>query len=185
MSHSLAAFCHAISSSSARSTGVSSTRSPITGREMAIASCACRSSRKASQNAYGWHTWALVGSHTVNGVAALHSKLLQRDLFADFHALWPTKVRNITNGVTQRRWLLQANPAMARLITEAIGEGWITELRHFLDGANIEIRDAVGAEHIFIFGLDEAGAARNLRCRSRAQTRGQPDRIRRTLRGRS
>jgi len=128
---------------------------------------------------------ALVGSHTVNGVAALHSKLLQRDLFADFHALWPTKVRNITNGVTQRRWLLQANPAMARLITEAMGEGWITELRHFLDGANIEIRDAVGAEQIFIFGLDEAGAARNLRCRSRAQTRGRPDRIRRTHRRRS
>ena len=72
---------------------------------------------------------ALVGSHTVNGVAALHSQLLKRDLFSDFHALWPTKIRNITNGVTQRRWLLQANPAMAHLITEAIGEGWITDLR--------------------------------------------------------
>lgn len=65
---------------------------------------------------------ALIGSHRVNDVAALHSEQLKRDLFADFHALWPTKIRNITNGITQRRWLLQANPTMARLITEAIGE---------------------------------------------------------------
>jgi starch phosphorylase len=71
---------------------------------------------------------AMVGSHSVNGVAALHSELLKRDLFSDFDALWPSKIRNITNGVTQRRWLLQANPAMARLITEAIGDGWITDL---------------------------------------------------------
>ncbi len=71
---------------------------------------------------------ALVGSHSVNGVAALHSELLKRDLFRDFHELWPRKLRNITNGVTQRRWLLQANPALARLITESIGEGWITDL---------------------------------------------------------
>jgi starch phosphorylase len=71
---------------------------------------------------------ALVGSHSVNGVAKLHSELLKRDLFHDFHQLWPQKLRNVTNGVTQRRWLLQSNPAMARLITEAIGDGWITEL---------------------------------------------------------
>ena len=71
---------------------------------------------------------ALVGSHSVNGVAALHSDLLKRDLFRDFHAFWPRKLRNITNGVTQRRWLLQANPALARLISESIGERWITDL---------------------------------------------------------
>ncbi len=71
---------------------------------------------------------ALVGSHSVNGVAALHSDLLERDLFHDFHELWPKKLRNVTNGVTQRRWLLQANPALARLINESIGERWITDL---------------------------------------------------------
>jgi starch phosphorylase len=71
---------------------------------------------------------ALVGTHTVNGVAQLHTDLLKRDLFSDFHALWPEKLINITNGVTQRRWLYQANPALARLITEAIGPAWITDL---------------------------------------------------------
>jgi starch phosphorylase len=71
---------------------------------------------------------ALVASHSVNGVAALHTELLERDLFRDFHALWPTKLRNVTNGVTQRRWLWQANPAQAHLISEAIGDGWITDL---------------------------------------------------------
>lgn len=71
---------------------------------------------------------ALVGSHAVNGVAQLHTDLLKRDLFPDFHALWPEKIVNITNGVTQRRWLYQANPALARFITEAIGSAWITDL---------------------------------------------------------
>ncbi|WP_200236294.1 glycogen/starch/alpha-glucan phosphorylase [Thiohalocapsa halophila] len=71
---------------------------------------------------------AIVGSHSVNGVAELHSALLKRDLFSDFHTLWPDKLRNVTNGVTQRRWLRQANPALARLITDAIGERWVTDL---------------------------------------------------------
>ena len=71
---------------------------------------------------------ALVGTHAVNGVAQLHTELLKRDLFPDFHALWPEKIVNITNGVTQRRWLYQANPALARFITEAIGPTWITDL---------------------------------------------------------
>jgi starch phosphorylase len=71
---------------------------------------------------------AIVGSHSVNGVAKLHTDLLRRDLFADFHALWPDKLVNVTNGVTQRRWLYQSNPALARFITEAIGPGWTTDL---------------------------------------------------------
>jgi starch phosphorylase len=71
---------------------------------------------------------ALVGTHAVNGVAELHTELLKRELFADFHALWPEKIVNITNGVTQRRWLYQANPALTRLICESIGEGWIADL---------------------------------------------------------
>jgi starch phosphorylase len=71
---------------------------------------------------------AIVGSHSVNGVAALHTKILKENLFNDFHLFYPQKFKNITNGVTPRRWLLQANPALSSLITEAIGPGWECEL---------------------------------------------------------
>jgi starch phosphorylase len=71
---------------------------------------------------------ALVGSHKVNGVAALHSDLVRRTLFPDFHAMWPERFTSKTNGVTPRRWLLQANPALARFISERIGHDWITDL---------------------------------------------------------
>jgi len=71
---------------------------------------------------------AVVGSHSVNGVAALHTELLKSDLFKDFHTLWPERFNNKTNGVTPRRWLLQANPELARMITEVIGPGWETDL---------------------------------------------------------
>jgi starch phosphorylase len=71
---------------------------------------------------------AVVASHSVNGVAELHSRLLQQSLFRDFYELWPEKFNNKTNGVTPRRWLASANPALSRLITEAIGPGWITDL---------------------------------------------------------
>ncbi|HVO19041.1 MAG TPA: glycogen/starch/alpha-glucan phosphorylase, partial [Anaeromyxobacter sp.] len=70
---------------------------------------------------------AVVGSHSVNGVAELHTELLRRELFRDFHQLWPERFDNKTNGVTLRRWVLQANPSLARLIDEVIGPGWITE----------------------------------------------------------
>jgi starch phosphorylase len=71
---------------------------------------------------------AIVGSISVNGVAALHSELLQQGLFRDFYELWPEKFNNKTNGVTQRRWMASCNPGMSALITEAIGPGWITKL---------------------------------------------------------
>ena len=71
---------------------------------------------------------AIVGSHSVNGVAALHSKLLQQGLFNDFYQLWPTKFNNKTNGVTPRRWLAMCNPELAELITDTIGDGWVTDL---------------------------------------------------------
>jgi starch phosphorylase len=71
---------------------------------------------------------ATVGSHTVNGVAALHTELLKQDVLADFHALWPHKFTNVTNGVTPRRWIALANPRLTRLLTEAIGDGWIRDL---------------------------------------------------------
>jgi glycogen phosphorylase len=71
---------------------------------------------------------ACVGCHAINGVAALHSELLTREVLADFHALWPEKFSNKTNGVTPRRWVVLGNPGLTRLISEAIGDGWIKDL---------------------------------------------------------
>ncbi len=71
---------------------------------------------------------AIVGSFSVNGVAELHSQLLQQGLFKDFYELWPEKFNNKTNGVTQRRWLAWCNQGLSELISERIGEGWVTEL---------------------------------------------------------
>jgi starch phosphorylase len=71
---------------------------------------------------------AIVGSHTVNGVAELHSKIIKEDLFRDFDTVFPGRLANVTNGITPRRWLAQANPPLARLINDTIGPEWITEL---------------------------------------------------------
>jgi starch phosphorylase len=71
---------------------------------------------------------AIVGSHSTNGVAALHSQLLRTMTVKDLAEMFPERFSNKTNGVTPRRWLLLANPALARTITEAIGDGWITDL---------------------------------------------------------
>jgi starch phosphorylase len=71
---------------------------------------------------------AIIGSFSVNGVAELHSRLLKEGLFRDFHELWPHKFNNKTNGVTQRRWLTMCNPGLSGLISERIGDGWITQL---------------------------------------------------------
>ena len=71
---------------------------------------------------------AIVGSFSVNGVAALHSRLLKEGLFRDFVDLWPDKFNNKTNGVTPRRWVAHANPGMTALITEKIGDGWVADL---------------------------------------------------------
>jgi len=71
---------------------------------------------------------SIVGSHSINGVSALHSRLVQTTFARDFHDLWPERFNNKTNGVTPRRWLLQANPRLARLITRTIGEAWIRDL---------------------------------------------------------
>jgi starch phosphorylase len=71
---------------------------------------------------------AIVGSHSTNGVAAIHSELLKRTVVPDFAEMYPERFNNKTNGVTQRRFLLLANPPLAKVIKEAIGDGWITDL---------------------------------------------------------
>jgi starch phosphorylase len=71
---------------------------------------------------------AVVGSHSINGVAALHSELLKTDLFRDFARLWPERFNNKTNGVTPRRFLWVANPLLSHAITRRIGDGWLSDL---------------------------------------------------------
>jgi starch phosphorylase len=89
---------------------------------------------------------AIVGSCSVNGVAKLHSDLLRNVVLRDFAQYWPAKFNNKTNGITPRRWLLKANPALAKLITETIGDGWITDLHQlrrleaFADDAGFQER---------------------------------------------
>jgi glycogen phosphorylase len=76
---------------------------------------------------------AVVGSHAVNGVSELHTKILKEQVFSDFYTMTPGKFQNVTNGITPRRWLMAANPHLVRLITDAIGVGWskdLDELRH-------------------------------------------------------
>jgi len=79
---------------------------------------------------------AIIGSHSVNGVAELHTKLLKEKIFKNFDNLYPTKFNSKTNGITPRRWLLQCNPKLAELISSRIGEGWITDLNklHAIEG---------------------------------------------------
>jgi starch phosphorylase len=71
---------------------------------------------------------AAAGSHTINGVAALHTDLLKRTVLADFHRVAPNKFRNVTNGVTPRRWIVLSNPKLSALITRSIGDRWIANL---------------------------------------------------------
>ena len=72
---------------------------------------------------------AIVGSHSTNGVSAIHTDLVKHRLVPDFHDMYPQRFNSKTNGVTQRRWLLKANPPLAALITETIGDGWIRALK--------------------------------------------------------
>ncbi|MGK7914798.1 MAG: glycogen/starch/alpha-glucan phosphorylase [Prochloraceae cyanobacterium] len=71
---------------------------------------------------------ACVGSHSINGVAALHTELLKKDTLRDFAFLWPEKFYNKTNGVTPRRWILLSNPKQTKLISEKIGDDWLNDL---------------------------------------------------------
>ncbi len=71
---------------------------------------------------------AVVGSHKVNGVAKLHSDLMQKTIFSGFASMFPDRFTNVTNGVTVRRWLKQANPRLSRLLTERLGSAWENDL---------------------------------------------------------
>jgi starch phosphorylase len=71
---------------------------------------------------------AIVGSHSVNGVAQLHTDILKASTFSEMNELFPGRINNKTNGITPRRWLLKCNPGQSRLISEAIGEGWMKDL---------------------------------------------------------
>jgi starch phosphorylase len=96
---------------------------------------------------------SIVGSHKVNGVSALHSDLLTSTVFADFARLWPEHFINVTNGVTPRRWLAQANPGLAALLDESIGTGWrgdlgqLSGLRALADDAAFQQRFLAVKQH--------------------------------------
>uniref|UniRef100_A0A5K3FGC9 Alpha-1,4 glucan phosphorylase n=1 Tax=Mesocestoides corti TaxID=53468 RepID=A0A5K3FGC9_MESCO len=85
----------------------------------------------------------IVGSHKVNGVAAIHSELLKNSVFRDFYELWPEKFCNKTNGVTPRRWLKLCNPALSKFLTEKLGEEWVVDfdrikdLKKFIDDEEV------------------------------------------------
>jgi glycogen phosphorylase len=91
---------------------------------------------------------AIIGSHSVNGVSKLHSELLKTRVVPEFCTLWPQRFNNKTNGVTHRRWLLMANPGLARLLDETIGDGWrmkleqTRELERFADDPEFQSRFA-------------------------------------------
>lgn len=96
---------------------------------------------------------AIVGSHTVNGVSELHTKIIKNNIFPDFYRLFPEKFKNITNGITYRRWLLESNPSLSGLIIDAIGDSWIKDINElkklepFADDAEFrkkfrEVKDA-------------------------------------------
>jgi starch phosphorylase len=76
---------------------------------------------------------AFAGSHSVNGVAALHTQLMKETVFADLHALYPERINNKTNGVTPRRWLQQCNPGLTRLLRDAIGAGFLDDAERLAD----------------------------------------------------
>ena len=76
---------------------------------------------------------AFAGSHSVNGVAALHTQLMKKTVFADLHTLYPTRINNKTNGITPRRWLQQCNPGLTTLIRDAIGDGFLDDAEKLID----------------------------------------------------
>jgi len=91
---------------------------------------------------------AIVASHKVNGVSALHSDLMVQTIFADYAKLWPERFINVTNGVTPRRWLAQANPLLSALLDEQIGAGWRTDLSELAKLASKAAQKRVGEQFL-------------------------------------
>ena len=112
---SLPACCRATSKSSTKSTGASSTKSAPSSPTTMPALRVCRSSTRAIPSYVRMAYLATVGSHAVNGVAALHSELLKKTILHDFYELFPEKFFNVTNGVTPRRWLALSNPELSQV----------------------------------------------------------------------
>ena len=84
---------------------------------------------------------ACVGSHAINGVAALHTELLKKTVLHDFHELFPEKFHNITNGITPRRWLALSNPELTKLVSSKLGDGWLSNLETALGYLQSAARD--------------------------------------------
>ncbi len=93
---------------------------------------------------------ALVSSHRVNGVAALHSELMVQTIFADYARIWPERFHNVTNGVTPRRWLEQANPMLSGLLDSRIGEGWRKNLAELGELAPLAANKELGEEFLAV-----------------------------------
>ncbi len=93
---------------------------------------------------------ALVASHRVNGVAALHSDLMVQTIFADYARIWPERFHNVTNGVTPRRWLQQANPALSTLLDGRIGDGWRKDLAQLAELKALAADPALGEEFLAV-----------------------------------
>ncbi len=106
---------------------------------------------------------AIVASHQVNGVSALHSQLMVDTIFADFARLWPERFTNITNGVTPRRWLEQANPGLSRLLDKHIGQGWRRDLGELAKIAPKAADPALGREFVSVKRANKERLAEHIR----------------------
>ncbi len=117
---------------------------------------------------------ATVGSHAINGVAALHSELLKESVLKDFYELWPERFSNKTNGVTPRRFLALANPGLRTLLDETIGEGWLSDLDR-LRGLEAYADDAAFQRQVARGQAGQQGAPRRLRPVDDAASSSIPD----------
>ena len=106
---------------------------------------------------------AFAGSHSVNGVAALHTELMKQTVFADLHQLYPEKINNKTNGVTPRRWLLECNPGLTALIREAIGDGFMDDAGKLVDLETLAEDKAFGERIAAVKRANKEALATHLR----------------------